>query len=289
MTVLSTTYKGDQTRTLCYDAIKKGRFELWWVQRTRYNFVVERRIPFTVISPECDWDDYNNRYLPYATLFLADGVTRRARVLAGLNPLDPRNLLFTRRRVEGTAAFPGVGMGSTLVPIAADTYPAGATFDASAWHNDFTYEFAPAKPDYTVAQGVIAPSQAQQAALANLKAKRGYRRLEDVPEQEQVAMLVQLRAAEAREREVGGGGGGGGGGDGSAAAGPVEGDSAGAGAEAGAAGTGAAAGDAWSAQDNRYTALLRESWREASRSPLGEAMEAAEAARRKAKAEAGVD
>ena len=53
-TVLSTTYKGDQTRTLCYDSIKKGKFELWWVQRTRYNFVVERRIPFSIISPECD-------------------------------------------------------------------------------------------------------------------------------------------------------------------------------------------------------------------------------------------
>ena len=54
MTVLSTTYKGDKTRTLCYDALKKGKFELWWVQRTRYNFVVERRIPFSIISPECD-------------------------------------------------------------------------------------------------------------------------------------------------------------------------------------------------------------------------------------------
>ena len=81
MTVLSTTYKGDQARTLCYDALKKGRFELWWVQRTRYNFVVERRIPFSVSSPECDWDDSNNRYLPYATLFLPDGVTRRARLV----------------------------------------------------------------------------------------------------------------------------------------------------------------------------------------------------------------
>ena len=148
-------------------------------------------------------DDNNNRYLPYATLYLGDGVTRRARVLAGLNPMDPQNLLFTRQRVEGTAAFPGIGMGSTLVPIAPDTYPPGATFDASTWHNAYTYAFAPLKPDYTVSQGVIAPSSAEQTALALLTAKRGYRRLEEVPPQEQAAMLTQVRAslaAEARER-----------------------------------------------------------------------------------------
>ena len=183
MTVLSTTYKGDTARTLCFDALKQGRFELWWVQRTRYNFVVERRIPFSITSPQCDWDDSNNRYLPYATLFLPDGVTRRARELAGLNPFDPKNLLFTRQRVEGTPAFPGVGMGSTLVPIGPDTYPPGATFDASTWHNAYTYAFAPLKPDYTVSQGVIAPSSAEQTALALLTAKRGYRRLEDAPPQ----------------------------------------------------------------------------------------------------------
>ena len=85
MTVISTTYKANAAQTICYDQIKKGLFEIWWVQRTRYNFIVERRVPFQIISPECDWDDPNNRYLPYATLFLPDG-SPRATVLAGLNP-----------------------------------------------------------------------------------------------------------------------------------------------------------------------------------------------------------
>lgn len=137
----------------------QGKYEVWWVMRTLYEFIVERRIPFTVISPECDWDGTNNRYLPYATLYNGDG-SRKARALSGeysrprclscavvvpnparhvcpirpqhlpihslrcpflspsgLHPFDPEKLLFTRPRTEGTPARPGVGMGSTLVPI----------------------------------------------------------------------------------------------------------------------------------------------------------------------------
>jgi hypothetical protein len=193
MTVISTTYMQDSGRTLCYDEIKKGNYELWWVQRTLYNFVVERRIPFRVISPECDWDDPNNRYLDYATLFLPTG-ERRAKVLAGLNPFDPKNLLFTRQRVEGTASYPGHGMGSTLVPVSNSTYDKTARFDVATWHNQYTYAYTPSQPDYTVASGFIAPTQSEQVALAALRLKRGYRRLEDVPEEELDAMLMQVAA-----------------------------------------------------------------------------------------------
>ncbi|CAM9745064.1 unnamed protein product, partial [Choristocarpus tenellus] len=41
---------------------------VWWVQRTRYNFRVQMRKPFTVTSPTCTFDITNDRYLPYAML-----------------------------------------------------------------------------------------------------------------------------------------------------------------------------------------------------------------------------
>lgn len=46
--------------------------QLWWVQRTRYDFVVQKRKPFTVTSPTCTYDPYRQEYLPYA-LMLQDG------------------------------------------------------------------------------------------------------------------------------------------------------------------------------------------------------------------------
>lgn len=38
-----------------------SRAQVWWVQRTLYSLVLERRIPFRVVSPLCDWDADNNR------------------------------------------------------------------------------------------------------------------------------------------------------------------------------------------------------------------------------------
>ena len=195
MTVISTTYKGDPNRTICYDQIKQGKFEMWWVQRTRHNLVVERRVPFTVISPECDWDDPNNRYLPYATLYLPDGVTRRARILAGLDPFDPKNLLFTRKRTEGIPAKPGKGMGSTLEPIIPGvTYDSTAVFSNASWHNFYTYSYMPDRPDYTIQSGIIQPTELEQVRLERLRTKRGYRRLEEVPDYVLSAMLAEIRA-----------------------------------------------------------------------------------------------
>lgn len=181
MTVISTTYKGDATRTLCWDPIKLGAYELWWVTRTLFIFSVERRIPFHVVSPLCDWDPVNNRYLPYATLLNPDG-SRHATVLAGLDPFAAAKTLYTQPRTEGVPGFPGVGMGSTLVPVrgagdAAPSYPATAVFDPATWHNSYTYTYTPDLADFTVRRGVLEPSLAQQAVIAALIAQRGYRAL----------------------------------------------------------------------------------------------------------------
>lgn len=62
-TYISLLYKGNTSRVLC-----KGEYELWWVQRTRSNFIIERTKVFNVTRPECDWDYINNRYYIYATV-----------------------------------------------------------------------------------------------------------------------------------------------------------------------------------------------------------------------------
>jgi hypothetical protein len=72
--------------------------QVWWVLRTLYNFIVERRLPFRVVSPLCDWDVENNRYLPYATVATAPD-------LAGQDPFAPERFAFSRERVEGESAL----------------------------------------------------------------------------------------------------------------------------------------------------------------------------------------
>ncbi|CAM9801312.1 unnamed protein product, partial [Phaeothamnion confervicola] len=41
-------------------------YEIWWVQRTMYNYIVRKRKAFTVSSPDCNFDEVNNQYFPYA-------------------------------------------------------------------------------------------------------------------------------------------------------------------------------------------------------------------------------
>ncbi len=36
--------------------------------RTRYDFQVEKKIPFGIMEPECDWDSVNAAYHTYYTL-----------------------------------------------------------------------------------------------------------------------------------------------------------------------------------------------------------------------------
>ena len=47
-----------------------GSYQLWWVQRTLYDFVIEFRTTFAVASPACDWDADNKRYNPFKDLDL---------------------------------------------------------------------------------------------------------------------------------------------------------------------------------------------------------------------------
>ena len=34
----------------------EGKFELWWVQRTRWGFIVQFKKNMTVVAPPCDYD-----------------------------------------------------------------------------------------------------------------------------------------------------------------------------------------------------------------------------------------
>ena len=108
MTVISTTYKRDPALVLCYDPVKGGRYEVWWVLRALDGFYVQKRMPFTVISPLCDWDAVNNRYGDYATVAAAP-------VLSGFDYFNRSLRLYTQPSVNGTPSAPGRGMGSTQV------------------------------------------------------------------------------------------------------------------------------------------------------------------------------
>ncbi|DBA00300.1 TPA: hypothetical protein N0F65_001495 [Lagenidium giganteum] len=59
-TVLPLFFNGDRTRTVC-----SGDYEIWWVQRTRYNFIVQKKKKFCVVSPRCDFDFATNKYKNY--------------------------------------------------------------------------------------------------------------------------------------------------------------------------------------------------------------------------------
>ena len=43
-------------------------YEMWFVQRTPYDFVIQQKKPFKVTSPKCTYDFVNSRYFPYAIL-----------------------------------------------------------------------------------------------------------------------------------------------------------------------------------------------------------------------------
>jgi hypothetical protein len=46
----------------------KSMYEMWWVLRTKSEFVVQKRKGFNVTEPGCTFDTVNNRYFPYAIL-----------------------------------------------------------------------------------------------------------------------------------------------------------------------------------------------------------------------------
>ena len=58
--VMPTQFKKIPTQILC-----AGSYQVWWVQRTLYDFVIEFRSTFNVVTPPCDWDADNKRYQPF--------------------------------------------------------------------------------------------------------------------------------------------------------------------------------------------------------------------------------
>lgn len=86
-TVISTTLRGDLDRVLCRGEHEVQRqsgkqfstphtltcfpclqTQIWWVQRTRYNFVIEFKKNFFIETPSCDWDEINDRAFVFTTL-----------------------------------------------------------------------------------------------------------------------------------------------------------------------------------------------------------------------------
>jgi len=61
MTTLSTNFMGNSSRVLC-----KGPYEIWWVQRTPYNFIVQKKKSLDIFYPPCTFDTVSDRYLPFA-------------------------------------------------------------------------------------------------------------------------------------------------------------------------------------------------------------------------------
>ncbi|KAK7250318.1 hypothetical protein SO694_00007350 [Aureococcus anophagefferens] len=43
----------------------RHNYQLWWVQRTRYNFIVQKKKAIRVTEPTCTFDSINDRYFPY--------------------------------------------------------------------------------------------------------------------------------------------------------------------------------------------------------------------------------
>lgn len=43
-------------------------YQLWWVQRTRYNRIILKKKGFKVTSPQCTFDTVNDQYYPFALI-----------------------------------------------------------------------------------------------------------------------------------------------------------------------------------------------------------------------------
>jgi hypothetical protein len=50
-TTIPLTILGNSSEVVC-----EGKFELWWVQRTRWGFIVQFKKNMTVVAPPCDYD-----------------------------------------------------------------------------------------------------------------------------------------------------------------------------------------------------------------------------------------
>mmetsp|Transcript_8051 Transcript_8051/g.17158 ORF Transcript_8051/g.17158 Transcript_8051/m.17158 type:complete len:82 (-) Transcript_8051:108-353(-) len=45
-----------------------SNYEVWFVQRNRFEKIVQKKKPFKVTWPRCTFDSVNGRYFPYAKL-----------------------------------------------------------------------------------------------------------------------------------------------------------------------------------------------------------------------------
>lgn len=62
-------YKKEPNRLLC-----RGQYELWWVQRTRWNFQIEFKKKFQIVEPACTFDLLKSEYKTYRETKIASEV-----------------------------------------------------------------------------------------------------------------------------------------------------------------------------------------------------------------------
>mmetsp|Transcript_20358 Transcript_20358/g.26298 ORF Transcript_20358/g.26298 Transcript_20358/m.26298 type:complete len:344 (-) Transcript_20358:103-1134(-) len=60
--IMPLIYQGDSTKIIC-----QGDYELWWVQRTLYDFRIQLKKKFYVSTPGCSFDTFADVYYPYYT------------------------------------------------------------------------------------------------------------------------------------------------------------------------------------------------------------------------------
>ena len=51
---------------------RKSMYEIWWVLRTENEFIVQKRKGFNVTNPGCSYDTTNDKYFPYARLYMGE-------------------------------------------------------------------------------------------------------------------------------------------------------------------------------------------------------------------------
>ena len=73
---LTSGYRSIPLPTQCQDFPMKNNLpwsiSVWWVLRTPSEFIIEKRKNIYLKSPICDWDPFNERYRPYATIARVD-------------------------------------------------------------------------------------------------------------------------------------------------------------------------------------------------------------------------
>ncbi len=111
--------------------------QVWWVSRTKYDWVIQRKFPFFILEPPCDWDPLNNRSHIYNT---TNGLPTP--VNTSLPATADDSFLFSNTTITGIPGYPAKGMGGTLV-LADSEHPSVATEGELPGINLPAAEFAP--------------------------------------------------------------------------------------------------------------------------------------------------